>query len=54
MSTYLLQQHGAEGYEPEDAAEEMKRLGEIENARMEREKVNNPEDDDTSGAVVAM
>ena len=38
----------------EDAAEEMKRLGEIENARMEQEKMDRPEDDDEAGGTTAV
>ena len=38
----------------EDAAEEMKRLGEIENARMEQEKMGRPEDDDEAGGTTAV
>ena len=38
----------------EDAAEEMKRLGEIENARMEQEKMDRPEDDDEAGETTAV
>ena len=38
----------------EDAAEEMKRLGEIENARMEQEKMDRPEDDDEAGGPTAV
>ena len=38
----------------EDAAEEMKRLEEVERARLEQEKLNRHKDDDDSGIVVAM
>ena len=38
----------------EDAAEEMKRLGEIENARMEQEKMERPENDDETGGTTAV
>ena len=38
----------------EDAAEEMKRLGEIENARIEQEKMDAAEDDEAGGTVAAM
>ena len=38
----------------EDAAEEMKRLEEVERARLEQEKLNRNRDDDDSGIVVAM
>lgn len=38
----------------EDAAEEMKRLAEVEQARKEQEKLNQNRDDDDSSIVVAM
>ena len=38
----------------EDAAEEMKRLAEVEQARKEQEKLNQKRDDDDSSIVVAM
>ena len=38
----------------EDAAEEMKRLEEVERARQEQEKLNRRRDDDEGGIVVAM
>ncbi len=38
----------------EDAAEELKRLAEVEQARKEQEKLNQNRDDDDSGIVVAM
>ena len=38
----------------EDAAEEMKRLGEIENARMEQEKMDRPGDDDETEGTTAV
>ncbi len=38
----------------EDAAEEMKRLEEVERARLEQEKLNRNGDDDDGGIVVAM
>ncbi len=38
----------------EDAAEEMKRLGEIENARMEQEKMDMQEDEDAGGTAAVM
>ena len=38
----------------EDAAEEMKRLEEVERARLEQEKLNRNGDDDDSGILVAM
>ena len=37
-----------------DAAEEMKRLEEVERARKEQEKLNQNRDDDEAGTVVAM
>ena len=38
----------------EDAAEEMKRMEEVERARKEQEKLNQNRDDDEAGTVVAM
>ena len=38
----------------EDAAEELKRLAEVEQARKEQEKLNQNRDDDDSSIVVAM
>ena len=38
----------------EDAAEELKRLAEVEQARKEQEKLNHNRDDDDSSIVVAM
>jgi len=38
----------------EDAAEELKRLAEVEQARKEQEKLNRNRDDDDSSIVVAM
>ena len=38
----------------EDAAEEMKRLGEIENARMEQGKMDRSEEDDAVGTAAVL
>jgi len=38
----------------EDAAEEMKRLAEVEQARKEQEKLNQKRDDDEAGTIVAI
>ena len=38
----------------EDAAEELKRLAEVEQARKEQEKLNQNRDDDKAGTIVAI
>ena len=38
----------------EDAAEELKRLAEVEQARKEQEKLNQNRDDDEAGTIVAI